>query len=110
MPKLIGLDHLDCIRDIVTGRVALDDVSFICTNARNRTEQDWVLASKEIARVCPTDPKWATNILSMLRREGRLFQPRLLDSSWDGGGVSWINADTHEEYTPPRTKPPMGWR
>ena len=76
---LIGFSLSNCIRDIIEGRVELDDVEYIITGTKIETD-----LQLEETFDCYTQHHWqhnprkATMIFALLWRSGRIFQPRVL--------------------------------
>lgn len=74
----IGLSLSFCIKEILLGKVDLADVEYISTATMCKTEADWNLLVENYSRVYwKMDPSRAALILSQLRKEGRIYQPRI---------------------------------
>lgn len=75
---MIGLSLSFCIRDIVAGRVQLDQVDRLVTGTRASDEDEWdeVIAQYKESywRDCPDE---AERLVRQLRAEGRIEQPRV---------------------------------
>jgi hypothetical protein len=78
MPKVVGLSVSFCIQDIVSGKVAYDDVEFIIGGTRAPDTKAW---ARVFDQYC--GGLWrgievkAMNILQRLVKEGKIYQPRL---------------------------------
>lgn len=76
--KLIGLSISLCIQKIAKGEVSLSDVAFIISGTCCKSPEDW---QKVISQYTKT--YWegvediAVGILTILIRDGRIYQPRI---------------------------------
>jgi len=83
----IGLSLSFCIRDIVEGKVAVEDVRFISAGTCARSKEDWleVLNSYE-KNYWYKQPLECIKLAQQFIVEGRIIQPRLEDQRPCGGG------------------------
>lgn len=81
MSKKIGLSLSLCIRDIMQGTVGINQIACIITNTRAQTEAQWEKIITEYHRVCWSNEtlEWARALIGLLRKEGKIIQPRLDD-------------------------------
>lgn len=85
-----GLSLSFCVADIISGKVALDDVAEIVTSTAIRDEEDF----EEVMRVYSMlywrkDPVKAREIVHELWNEGLIVQPRLIDGSVNNIANGW---------------------
>ena len=93
MSKLIGLSLSFCVKDILAGAVAIDDVAMIVTNTAAETDDDWrALLEHYGARYWRADPARGQAIAEALRASGRVEQPRLTDPDYQHStaGGHWL--------------------
>lgn len=75
---LTGLSFSRCVRDIIEGRVSLEQVAKITANTAARNEEEWIMVFEEYKRIYWEDnPEEAVRIARELIRSGRVNQPRL---------------------------------
>lgn len=78
MAKLIGRSLSFCIQDVLSGRVALEDVEKIVAGTTARTEEDWATLVEMYQGSYWRDfPAEAAELVGQLRAQGRIEQPRL---------------------------------
>lgn len=78
MEKLIGLSLSFCIKDIIAGKVDINDVAFFSTGTCARTPEDWAdveLIYRET--YWGNNPELASSILHSFLDRGLILQPRL---------------------------------
>lgn len=94
---MIGLSMSFCVKDILEGKVDLDEVEKIITGTKIKNEQDLEEVVKQYSEVYwRSNPPKAMEILAVLWGSGRIDQPRtrgeeppwhemnVWRESWDG--------------------------
>lgn len=95
--KMVGLSLSHCIKDIIEGKVLIDNIARIVSGTAARDEEEWTKLVDNYCRdVWHKDPIWARAAVTLLRREGRIEQMRLtrhetMVPSLDAG--HWIEQD-----------------
>jgi hypothetical protein len=104
MVKMIGVSLIHCIKDVVEGRVALDEVGAIVSGTKLQNAAVWEdFHSTELAAaINRRDADWARAILTELRRSGRLIQMRLIDpdARVRASMIGWYDPETMELVRP----------
>ena len=78
MVRLKGLSHSFCIQDILSGKVDINQVDYIETNTMLENEVAWENMFNLYSQIYWGDfPDEARKLVTKLRKEHRIFQPRL---------------------------------
>lgn len=107
--KLIGLSLSFCIKDILNGKVNLDNVAGIFTSTMIKSDDDLIMV---IDLYC--DTYWAnpleddidtfaraTEVVRELMSSGRIFQPRVMGLeavNFANYGGHWVSRDSVNKY------------
>ncbi len=97
--KKYGRSLSFCVKDILSGKVSLEDVGVIVTSTECKTNDDWErlleLYSNSYWRSFPKND--ARNILYSLIDNGNIYQPRLVNGMCQSlvGVDNWC--DTYQE-------------
>jgi hypothetical protein len=76
--KLIGLSLSFCVRDILEGKVKLEDVHEICSGTAIAYKKTWDVVMMSYRMLYwRKNPDQGQRIAEHLRRLGKLWQPRL---------------------------------
>lgn len=76
----VGLSLSLCIRDILEGKVSLDEVERIVTSTKCRTPADWTWLLENYRReYWGKDPDLGEKIARQLLAAGKIEQPRMND-------------------------------
>ena len=67
-----------CVKDIVEGKVAIEDVDYIITGTKIENGLDWQRVVKLYSRYYwQTNPDMGREVATRLMEAGKLFQPRV---------------------------------
>ena len=88
---MIGTSLSFCIKGILEGKVALDQVDYIIARTKCRSEGDWESLIKSYSTsYWEKDPDKARKILQRLLSEGKIIQPCLSDNPIPIGCTPWV--------------------
>lgn len=87
---MIGFSLSLCVRDILAGRICVEDVQMIVSATAAKCDGDWAyLINQYCAQYWRNDPVRARNIVLLLRSAGRIFQPRIYGLQHPGAQEIW---------------------
>jgi hypothetical protein len=98
--KKIGLSLSFCIKDILLGRVALEEVDRLITGTCAVTDEDWEEVLESYCEVYWRDfPEQAKELANKVRSEGRISQPKCNSRKAPFvGRTHWVNSEVEIEY------------
>ncbi len=108
MEKLTGLCLTFCIRDIIQGKVAIDEVVVIISPTTScKSINEWKPYLEAYKEFWNDDPKKGVRIFMRLIRAGKVIQPKLLKKEAPRVAYNnwWRNQFGTAIYRPEKIKP-----
>lgn len=76
---MIGYSLSGCVKDIIEGKVGIDQVDVIIAGTHCKSSRDWEgLVRSYQSMYWASDPEQAVGVLMKLASEGRIIQPRVI--------------------------------
>ena len=94
--KYIGLSLSFCVRDIIEGKIAIEDVALIIAGTYAKGEASWKgLLDQYSETYWQNDPDGAKEVANTLLFTSRIFQPRVAgcDPIKSAAAFLWVEAD-----------------
>ena len=80
-PNLVGLSLSLCIKDVIQGKVSVEQIDSIIANTKCETEAHWNEVFEIYCRLYwEADPERAVRIVRTLVKLGKIEQPRIKDN------------------------------
>lgn len=107
-PTKVGLSLSFCVRDILDGKVAIEDVAFISANTKCSLLEHWNGVLESYCNIYwRTNPNEGERIARHFINAGLIIQPRLEDRYLDISSIReyWIDVSAYNKFAKEKSRP-----